>query len=109
MSFDNLPRNSASTSVFAFPWDGFVGPTGARTQLANGEYILKLTVVRALGNPNNLAQVEPRRSQRATSSAPGTRGRTTGGRPAQARRPHTFPRGTRLSAPPGRPMPRGPA
>ena len=58
MSFDNLPRNSASTSVFAFPWDGFVGPTGARTQLANGEYILKLTLVRALGNPNNLAQVE---------------------------------------------------
>jgi subtilisin family serine protease len=58
MSFDNLPRNSTSTSFFAFGWDGFVGPTGARVQLPNGEYVVKLTVVRALGDPNNPAQLE---------------------------------------------------
>ena len=58
MSFDNLPRNSTSTSFFAFGWDGFVGPTGARVQLPNGEYVVKLTVVRALGDPNNPAHVE---------------------------------------------------
>jgi minor extracellular serine protease Vpr len=58
LSFDNLPRSSTGTTFFAFAWDGFVGPTGARTQLPNGEYVLKLTLVRALGDPANPAHVE---------------------------------------------------
>jgi subtilisin family serine protease len=58
MSFDNLPRNSTSMSFFAFAWDGFVGPTGERTQLPNGEYVVKLTLVRGLGDPDNPAHVE---------------------------------------------------
>jgi minor extracellular serine protease Vpr len=58
MSFDNLPRNSSGTTVFSFAWDGFVGPTGDRTQLPNGEYVLKLTLVKALGDPSNPAHVE---------------------------------------------------
>jgi minor extracellular serine protease Vpr len=58
MSFDNLPRNSGMTTAFSFAWDGFVGPTGDRTQLPNGEYVLKLTLVHALGDPSNPAHVE---------------------------------------------------
>jgi minor extracellular serine protease Vpr len=58
MSLDNLPRNSTGTSFFAFAWDGFVGPTGDRTQLPNGEYVVKLTLVHALGDPSNPAHVE---------------------------------------------------
>jgi minor extracellular serine protease Vpr len=58
MSFESLPRNSTGTTFFAFAWDGFVGPTGDRTQLPNGEYVLKLTLVKALGDASNPAHVE---------------------------------------------------
>ena len=58
MSLSFLPHNSTSTAFFSFAWDGSVGPTGARTQLANGEYMLKLTLVRALGDPSNPAHLE---------------------------------------------------
>jgi len=58
MSLSFLPHNSTSTAFFSFAWDGFVGPAGSRTQLVNGEYVLKLTLVRALGDPNNPAHLE---------------------------------------------------
>ena len=53
-----LPRNSAATSFFAFPWDGFAGPAGSQTMLPNGEYVMKLTVVKALGDASNPAHIE---------------------------------------------------
>jgi minor extracellular serine protease Vpr len=53
-----LPRNSTSTGFFAFAWDGFAGPEGAQTMLPNGEYVMKLTLVKALGDAANPAHVE---------------------------------------------------
>ena len=53
-----LPRNSTSTGFFAFAWDGFVGPAGSEAMLPNGEYVIKLTLVKALGDASNPADVE---------------------------------------------------
>jgi hypothetical protein len=58
MSFSFLGRNSSATSFFAMGWDGSVGPANARTQLPNGTYLLRLTVLRALGDPTNPAHSE---------------------------------------------------
>lgn len=53
-----LPRNSTTTGFFAFAWDGLAGPEGAQTMLPNGEYVMKLTLVKALGDASNPAHVE---------------------------------------------------
>jgi len=53
-----LPRNSTSTGFFAFAWDGFAGPADSQVMLPNGEYVMKLTVVKALGDATNPAHVE---------------------------------------------------
>ena len=46
-----MPRNSTTTGFFAIPWDG-TGPNGARVvAVPNGRYILKVSVLKALGNP----------------------------------------------------------
>jgi minor extracellular serine protease Vpr len=57
-ALDFLPRNSTSTGFFAFAWDGFTGPEGAQTMLPNGQYVLKMTLVKALGDAANPAHVE---------------------------------------------------
>jgi len=57
-SFDYLPRNASSTGFFAFGWDGGVGPVGAQTLLPDGEYVMKLSLLKALGDPSNPAHVE---------------------------------------------------
>ena len=44
-----LTRNSTSTGFFAFAWDGFVGPADSQTALPAGDYVMKITVVKALG------------------------------------------------------------
>jgi len=49
-----LPRNSSSTGFFAFSWDGFVGPAGAQTAVAAGTYVMKVTVRKALGGPEDI-------------------------------------------------------
>jgi minor extracellular serine protease Vpr len=48
-----LPRNSTTTGFFAFSWDGFVGPAGSQTALPAGTYVMKVTVVKALGGPTD--------------------------------------------------------
>ena len=53
-----LPRNSTATGFFAFGWDGFVGPAGSETMLPNGDYVVTLRLVKALGDPANPAHVE---------------------------------------------------
>jgi hypothetical protein len=55
-----LQRNTTATSIFAFPWDGTVvkregGPARA---IQNGSYRIELSVLKALGDPNNPAHVE---------------------------------------------------
>ena len=59
-----LPRNSTATSFFEFDWDGTRsqdnggGNGDHRKVVPNGTYVLKLSVLKALGNPNNAADWE---------------------------------------------------
>jgi hypothetical protein len=51
-----LPRNSGATSFFAFPWDGTTTPgkSGKRVfTMPDGEYVVKLSILKALGDKNN--------------------------------------------------------
>ena len=59
-----LPRNSTATSFFEFDWDGTRshdsggGNGDHRKAVPNGTYILKLSVLKALGNEGNPADWE---------------------------------------------------
>jgi subtilisin family serine protease len=56
-----LPRNSTATSFFTFTWDGTCGQDNGNNKtkaLANGTYMLKLSVLKPLGDPNNSADWE---------------------------------------------------
>jgi hypothetical protein len=59
-----LPRNSAATSFFEFDWDGTRshdsggGNGDHRKVVPNGTYILKLSVLKALGDESNPADWE---------------------------------------------------
>lgn len=60
---DYLPRNSTATGFFAFAWDGttFTGNGKNRNQwrtAPNGQYVLKVSVLKALGDENNPAHWE---------------------------------------------------
>lgn len=56
-----LPRNSTATGFFAFGWDGMVSwsrgvsdnAQNKRKAVPNGQYIVKFTVLKALGDGNN--------------------------------------------------------
>jgi minor extracellular serine protease Vpr len=51
-----LPRNSTTTGFFAFPWDGTTtsGKEGkAVFVMPDGDYVVELSVLKALGNKNN--------------------------------------------------------
>jgi minor extracellular serine protease Vpr len=59
-----LPRNSGSTTFFEFDWDGTRsqdnggGNGDHRKVVPNGTYVLKLSVLKALGDPSNPAHWE---------------------------------------------------
>ena len=56
-----LPRNSTATSFFTFTWDGSRGQDNGNNKtkaLPNGSYMLKLSVLKPLGDPNNSADWE---------------------------------------------------
>jgi len=55
-----LPRNSTATSFFAFTWDGTTMKRagGKLKTVPNGSYRLELTVLKALGDPDNPAHTE---------------------------------------------------
>jgi len=59
-----LPRNSAAGTFFEFDWDGTRSQDNGRGNgdhrkvVANGTYILKLSVLKALGDANNSAHWE---------------------------------------------------
>ena len=61
---DYLPRNSAAATFFEFDWDGTRsqdnggGNGDHRKVVPNGTYVLKLSVLRALGNASNPADWE---------------------------------------------------
>ncbi len=55
-----LPRNSAATSIFAFPWDGTVIDTtaGGTRDVPDGAYRVEISVLKALGDPRNPSHTE---------------------------------------------------
>jgi minor extracellular serine protease Vpr len=55
-----LPRNSAATSFFAFPWDGTVIDTtaGGTRDVPDGAYRVEISVLKALGDPRNPSHTE---------------------------------------------------
>lgn len=56
--FEYLGRNSSATGFFAYSWDGMV-KIGSRTQAApDGRYRMRLSVLKALGDPANEAHWE---------------------------------------------------
>jgi minor extracellular serine protease Vpr len=53
-----LPRNSTSTGFFAFPWDGTTFAGNKTYTIPDGQYVVKLSVLKALGDENNPAHWE---------------------------------------------------
>lgn len=56
-----LPRNSSPTGFFTFAWDGTRGQDNGNTKtktVPNGTYMLKMSVLKPLGDPNNPADWE---------------------------------------------------
>jgi archaellum component FlaF (FlaF/FlaG flagellin family) len=45
-----LPRSSTSTSFFAFTWDGQTVNGKQTNVVPNGQYVITVTVLKALGN-----------------------------------------------------------
>ncbi len=50
---DYLPRNSTATSFFAFTWDGTVTDGSRIRPVRDGDYVIEIHVLKALGDPNN--------------------------------------------------------
>ena len=55
---DYVARNSAATSFFAQPWDGTTSAGNKVYTVPDGQYRIILTVLKALGDPNNPAHIE---------------------------------------------------
>jgi subtilisin family serine protease len=55
---DYLPRNSAATSFFALSWDGITTSGNKLWTVPNGSYVVRMTVLKALGDEGNPADVE---------------------------------------------------
>lgn len=53
-----FPRNSTSTGFFAFPFDGRTFAGRSTFEVPDGVYYFKLSVLKALGDPNNPAHWE---------------------------------------------------
>jgi hypothetical protein len=60
VSLDNyLPRNSTATGFFSWTWDGTTFNKGGNAKpVPNGQYVVKLSVLKALGNVDNAADWE---------------------------------------------------
>lgn len=60
--FDYFGKNSTATGIYTFAWDGTTGygtKNGQKTQTApNGTYVIKLSVLKALGDESNPAHWE---------------------------------------------------
>ncbi|MFO1340196.1 MAG: S8 family serine peptidase [Burkholderiaceae bacterium] len=72
VSLDNyLPRSSTATGFFTWTWDGTTFKKGGTpTPVANGTYIVKMSVLKALGDANNPADWETWTSPAVTISRP---------------------------------------
>jgi subtilisin family serine protease len=71
----SVARNSTATGFFSFAWDGttFVGPSSDPRRIytvPNGQYVVKVSVLKALGDPDNPAHWETWTSPVVTISRP---------------------------------------
>ena len=55
---DYVGRNSGATSFFTLTWDGLTRNGNKVQTVPDGRYVLKLTVVKPLGDASNPAHVE---------------------------------------------------
>jgi minor extracellular serine protease Vpr len=75
LSVDFMPRNQTAGGYFAISWDGRLvsslksGKTSSKT-MPNGNYQLRVQVLKALGDPNNPADVETYTSPTFTIARP---------------------------------------
>jgi minor extracellular serine protease Vpr len=53
-----LGRNSSSTGIFAYPWDGHTWSPGRDFVLPDGKYVIRVKVLKALGNAAKSADWE---------------------------------------------------
>lgn len=53
-----LPRNSTTTGYFALAWDGVTVNGNQTNVVPNGQYVMKLTVLKALGDESNPGDTE---------------------------------------------------
>ena len=53
-----VSRNSTATGFFALTWDGKTYGGNKTYEVPNGRYVIKMTVVKALGDAANPAHVE---------------------------------------------------
>lgn len=53
-----LPHNSSATGFFSLPWDGSTVAGGKTYSVPSGRYVVKMTVLKALGDVTNPAHVE---------------------------------------------------
>jgi minor extracellular serine protease Vpr len=56
--FEYLARNSGPTSFFAFGWDGTTWSGNRGYEVPNGQYVIELSVLNALGDSDNPAHWE---------------------------------------------------
>ncbi|MEW6401053.1 MAG: S8 family serine peptidase [Chloroflexota bacterium] len=58
MQLEYMIRNSTSTGIFAFTWDGTTTKGRREFTAPDGQYYVKISVLKALGNPRNAADWE---------------------------------------------------
>ena len=58
LQFDYFGRNSTATGFFSIGWDGLTTAGNKLYTVPDGSYVIKLTVVKALGDAANPADVE---------------------------------------------------
>ncbi len=58
-SIDFVPRNSAATSFFAIDWENCLTTKGRKViTVPDGQYVITMTALKALGDPTNPAHIE---------------------------------------------------
>ena len=65
-----VPRNSGANGAFVFDWDGETRGGNKTYTVPNGQYVVKLTLTKALGDSSNPAHVETWTSPVVTIARP---------------------------------------
>ena len=58
LELEYFPRSSSSTSFWAFPWDGYTVNGRKLNEVPDGDYVMKLSVLKALGDDDDPAHTE---------------------------------------------------